>query len=102
MWPRLQRVRRGFFSNMGIFAKKDEATQPLQEPETDLSLDVQAEDKVPEGVQVAKTEVQAADQVAEDRSAYNCQTCNGDGLVYHAGAFRHERCPNCGGTGKVN
>lgn len=48
-------------------------------------------------------EVKNADEeVEEDRSAFNCGTCRGEGLIWHEGAKRHERCPSCGGTGKVN
>lgn len=31
-----------------------------------------------------------------DRSAYNCPDCKGEGLKSDT-----EKCPNCGGTGKV-
>lgn len=35
-------------------------------------------------------------QLKEDRSAFNCPICKGEGLV-----TQDKLCPECGGTGKV-
>lgn len=37
--------------------------------------------------------------VAEDRSAFNCPQCVGEGLVLVSSV--HKICPTCIGTGKV-
>jgi len=42
-------------------------------------------------------EVQAQPAVVEDRSAYNCPQCKGEGLL-----DQHTICPMCQGTGKVS
>lgn len=65
---------------MGLFKKKNKDLDPTQAlPEEDTIV-----------------------ENSEDRSAYNCSSCNGEGLIWHDGANRHERCPACAGTGKVN
>lgn len=74
---------------MGLFnkkSKKDKELDPTQALPTDTDSDVS---------------VESAEEV-EDRSAFNCSTCNGEGLVWDEGAKKHDRCPVCGGTGKVN
>lgn len=43
--------------------------------------------------QVGHEEVQ---EEVEDRSAFNCPTCKGDGLVND-----FTKCPQCFGTGKI-
>lgn len=64
-----------FYIYMGIFNKKKEVkvTKP----------------------KVAKVKVEEI----EDRSAYNCVDCGGDGLVNDGNG--DTRCSKCGGTGKV-
>lgn len=59
----------------------------------------QVEEKVetPEVSEVAPVVEKSAP--VDDRSAYNCQPCKGEGLVGEVGF--ETRCPNCGGTGKV-
>lgn len=84
---------------MGFFIKKkmeNDATKPLEE-----TPEAKAEEST-EGVEKTKKEKVVADKVEEDRSAFNCGTCNGEGLVWHEGVNKHERCGSCGGTGKVN
>lgn len=78
---------------MKVLKKKNEEqdpTQPLEESGSEV--DNQQDD------------VESADSVSaeEDRSAFNCDACSGEGLTYHIGLNRHERCAKCGGTGKVN
>jgi DnaJ-class molecular chaperone len=70
---------------MGLFTKPEEATQPL----------------TPE-VQEPTVEEDVVQEQTEDRAAFNCTSCNGEGLVFHVGANRFERCPVCSGTGKVS
>lgn len=68
-----------------------EDLDPTQElPPTDaLSEDILDEEETEKKIEV-------------DRSAFNCSNCGGEGLIWHEGAKRHERCPACSGTGKVN
>jgi DnaJ-class molecular chaperone len=83
---------------MGIFKKDitEDPTKPL-------------ESTVPQGESVPVTPDETVtpeieepvEQSEEDRSAFNCGNCEGSGLVWHAGAKRDEKCPSCGGTGKV-
>lgn len=93
---------------MGFFKKKamEDATKPLEQPEGEQPKvenppveDVAPEDKVEEQV-VEDVKVDATEN--EDRSAYNCGSCNGEGLIWDEASNTHKRCNSCGGTGKVN
>jgi DnaJ-class molecular chaperone len=73
---------------MGLFSRKSKKDKELDSTQP-LPTD-------------GDTNVESAEEETEDRSAFNCSQCNGEGLVWDEGAKRHERCPACGGTGKVN
>lgn len=84
---------------MKALKKKDEEqdpTKPLEEPASDSqSDDAEKADSV-------SSEEDSKLESEEDRSAFNCGSCGGEGLVWHDGVKRHERCSACGGSGKVN
>lgn len=87
---------------MRIFKQKvmDEATKPLQ-PEAEQPK-VEEAPKEPEQPKVEKPKKEKVQvEEAEDRSAFNCPTCKGEGIVI-GGFNKHEKCPDCLGTGKVN
>lgn len=46
--------------------------------------------------EVKPVEEKKEEVVAEDRSAFNCPDCKGEGLKND-----HELCPKCLGTGKI-
>lgn len=60
-------------------------------------------DEVPSeiaAVEPAQSEVPTIEEpVVEDRLAFNCKTCGGEGLIGDP-AGQHERCTACDGTGK--
>lgn len=66
--------------------------------ETKAAEETQEETVAEESVE----ETPAAPEEPEDRRMYNCAVCGGEGLVFDAGNKVHNRCPECGGTGKLS
>jgi DnaJ-class molecular chaperone len=80
----------GYFNKNKKLKKQTDATKPLSdsEMETDQEVGVQTENE------------ETASEESEDRSAYNCPACKGEGLIFEGrhGTF----CQQCHGTGKLN
>lgn len=75
---------------MGIFKKTmaEDPTKPLEETAADTSPVVEPAVETP--------------AAPDDRSAYNCTNCQGEGLILDKATQLHKLCPVCLGKGKVS
>lgn len=83
---------------------------PVKEAQEDSQVEQKTEDAVetseePVEVQEESVEetsvVEPVEEVQEDRSAFNCLPCGGDGIVEGGRLRQGELCSNCLGSGKV-
>lgn len=72
---------------------------PVDGAETEMPSEPVAPDAPTEPVEEEKLAIEEP-VLPEDRTAFNCKVCNGEGLIGDP-AGQHEFCIACNGTGKV-